>query len=106
MTRGRNRLAKIIATFTLALGFAAAASPAFAQDQQDARYYSDVEIWKAIIRDSIASYPRACPCPYSPNRAGRSCGDRSAYSRVSGSVICYATDIPDSAIARYRERMQ
>ena len=66
----------------------------------------EVQIWKIIIADSIAAYPHSCPCPYSPNRAGRACGDRSAYSRVAGSLICYPQDIPDGEIARYRERMQ
>jgi hypothetical protein len=70
---------------------------------------TEIQIWKAIIADSIASYPHSCPCPYSPNRAGKACGDRSAYSRVAGaagSLMCYPQDIPDREIARYRERMQ
>jgi hypothetical protein len=103
--RGRNRLALKFAAFALALGAAALSSASYAQDQQEMRYFSDVQIWKMIIRDSIASYPHACPCPYSANRAGRSCGGRSAYSRV-GSLMCYPTDIPDGEVARYRERMQ
>lgn len=105
----------------LALGFGiacmfAATAPALAQDQQDAARQAaqigaptEVEIWKAIIASSIAAYPRSCPCPYSPNRAGRACGERSAYSRVagaSGTLLCYPHDIPDSEIERYRERMQ
>ena len=52
---------------------------------------------------------RTVPLPVQPNRAGRACGDRSAYSRAagaSGALICYPQDIPDSEIARYRERLQ
>lgn len=86
------------------------------QDQQDAARRAaqvsgptEIQIWKAIIADSIASYPHVCPCPYSPNRAGRACGDRSAYSRVAGAtgrLMCYPQDIPDHEIARYCERLQ
>ena len=43
---------------------------------------SDEQIKKAIIRESVARYPGNCPCPYNSDRAGRSCGRRSAYSRA------------------------
>lgn len=87
----------------LALGFFTA--PSSAQDDQQG-VPSDIEIWRMIIRDSIASYRHLCPCPYSPNRAGRSCGSRSAYSRVDGSVMCYVNDIPEAEVVRYRQRLQ
>src|SRR4026209_1762936 len=45
---------------------------------------SDKEIKQQLIRASIASYQGTCPCPYSTDRAGRSCGKRSAYSRPGG----------------------
>jgi hypothetical protein len=106
MNRAWNRLTSRFVALALALGLSALAATSQAQDQQDVRYFSDIAIWKMIIRDSIASYPHICPCPYSPNRAGRSCGDRSAYSRVSGSLICYPTDISEGEVSRYRERMQ
>ena len=97
---GRIRLALGILACTLALGIGSAA---FAQQQN----VSEVDLWKMIIRDSIASYPRSCPCPYSANRAGRACGEHSAYSRkMGGPLMCYPGDIPDEQIARYRERMQ
>ena len=57
-------------------------------------------IVKNIIQDSIASYPGRCPCPYHVDRAGRSCGKRSAYSRAGGySVICYPGDVTEEMIA-------
>jgi hypothetical protein len=80
------------------------AGPGAAENQQEAAP-SDVDVWRMIIRESIASYPHLCPCPYSPNRAGRSCGTRSAYSRVDGAVMCYVTDISDAEVARYRQRL-
>lgn len=108
--RGRIRLGL---SFCLALVIAGSA---FAQqDQQDAARRvaqtapTEIQIWKAIIADSIASYSLSCPCPYSRNRAGRACGERSAYSRVAGAtgrLICFPQDIPDQEIARYRERLQ
>ena len=51
------------------------ATPAFAQR------LSDAQVKQQIIRESIASYPGPCACPYNTDRAGRSCGRRSAYSR-------------------------
>jgi hypothetical protein len=105
---------------SLTIGFwlaaAMAGSAVAQQDQQEAARReaqvsapTEIQIWKAIIADSIASYPHLCPCPYSPNRAGRACGQRSAYSRgagAAGALTCYAHDIADEQIARYRERMQ
>ena len=114
MHRGRISL---LISFCLALAFAG--SVAAQQDQQDAARRvaqvsaptapTEIQIWKAIIADSIASYPQLCPCPYSRNRAGRTCGERSAYSRVAsatGRLMCFPQDIPDQEIARYRERLQ
>jgi len=47
-----------------------------------------------IIQESLASYPGNCPCPYKTDRAGRSCGGRSAYSRPRGyAPKCYASDV-------------
>lgn len=68
---------------------------------------SEADIWTMIIRASIVSYPHSCPCPYSADRSGRRCGDRSAYTRSGETALmCYPQDIPDEEIARYRERYQ
>ena len=73
----------------------------------ETRAVSEADIWSMIIRDSIVSYARGCPCPYSADRSGRRCGDRSAYARHGATVLmCYPQDIPDAEIARYRERYQ
>jgi hypothetical protein len=112
----RGRISLLIG---FCLAFALAGTATAQQDQQDAARRvaqvstptapTEIQIWKAIIADSIASYPQLCPCPYSRNRAGRSCGDRSAYSRVAGAtgrLMCFPQDIPEHEIARYRERLQ
>jgi hypothetical protein len=109
----RGRISLLI-SFCLALVFAGSATAQ--QDQQDAARRAvqvtaptEIQIWKAIIADSIASYPQLCPCPYSRNRAGRTCGERSAYTRVAsatGRLMCFPQDIPEQEIARYRERLQ
>ena len=66
---------------------------------------SDEEIRKAIIRESIASYPGSCPCPYNVARNGSHCGRRSAYSRPGGrSPLCYPNDVSDEMVAGYRKR--
>ena len=66
---------------------------------------SDNEIRQILISQSIARYSGSCACPYSTDRAGRSCGRRSAYSRPGGaSPLCYPGDVTDAAVARYRAR--
>ena len=81
----------IVAVIMLCL----AVSAAFAQ--------SDAEVKQRIIRESIASYAGSCPCPYSRDRAGRSCGRRSAYSRPGGAApICYPSDISAEEVRRAR----
>lgn len=71
---------------------------------QMAHALSDAEIKKAIIQQSISSYPGNCPCPYNTDRAGRSCGRRSAYSRAGGySPLCYPNDVTDEMIRNYKD---
>lgn len=99
--RGRMALlARSIAGF----GFALIAGGALAQES---RAVGDIALWKMIIRDSIAAYPRSCPCPYSADRLGQPCGDRSAYSRApTAPTVCYPQDISEEQLARYREKFQ
>lgn len=64
---------------------------------------NDAQIKRLIIRESIRQYPGNCPCPYSFDRAGRSCGARSAWSKPGGySPICYESDITREMVERYR----
>ena len=66
---------------------------------------SDASIRQQIIKASIASYSGSCPCPYNTDRAGRSCGRRSAYSRPGGEAPkCYASDITAAEVKAYRGR--
>lgn len=69
----------------------------------DAKPMSDAQIRQQMIRESIASYPGNCPCPYNTDRAGRSCGRRSAYSRPGGyAPLCYASDISKQTVDAYQ----
>lgn len=64
---------------------------------------TDAEVKRAIIQESIASYPGNCPCPYNLMRNGRACGGRSAYSRPGGySPICYASQVTSEMVRQYR----
>ncbi|MEJ0053619.1 MAG: hypothetical protein WDN10_02740 [bacterium] len=64
---------------------------------------TDAEVRGQMIRESIASYPGNCPCPYSTMRNGRSCGGRSAYSRPGGyAPLCYPSDVSDDMVRGYR----
>lgn len=77
-------------------GTVAVAAPALA-------FQSDAQIRQRIIRESIASYPGSCPCPYNVDRAGRSCGRRSAYSRPGGyAPLCYPRDVSDAQVQDWR----
>ena len=64
---------------------------------------SDAQVKQSIIRESVAAYPGPCACPYNVDRAGRSCGRRSAYSRPGGyAPICYPADVTRDQIEAWR----
>ena len=66
---------------------------------------TDTEVRQQMIATSVEGYSGSCPCPYFRDRAGRSCGRRSAYSRPGGaSPLCYERDITDEAVEEYRAR--
>lgn len=66
---------------------------------------SDSDIRRQMIGQSLSSYSGPCPCPYNTDRAGRSCGGRSAYSRPGGvSPLCYPSDISDTQVQGFRGR--
>lgn len=82
----------------LAVQLTAIGAPADAQR-------SDAQIRSEIVRQSIADYPGNCPCPYNRDRAGRSCGRRSAYSRPGGyAPKCYPSDVTAAEVAARRRR--
>lgn len=92
MTRVFNAVAFVAAITTALTGLAA---PAQAQ--------GDAAIRQKIVRASIESYPGNCPCPYNTDRAGRSCGRRSAYSRPGGyAPKCFASDVTAAEVKAYR----
>lgn len=89
--------------FTAARVAAVAAVAALVGIATPAGAQSDAAIKQRIIRESIASYPGSCPCPYSTDRAGRSCGRRSAYSRPGGRApLCYPRDVSAAQVRAYR----
>jgi hypothetical protein len=66
---------------------------------------TDADIKQVLIRESIASYAGNCPCPYNRDRAGRSCGRRSAYSRPGGAApLCFAEDVTTKMVDDYRAK--
>ncbi|HEX8667329.1 MAG TPA: hypothetical protein VF727_03030 [Allosphingosinicella sp.] len=92
--------------FASAVGAAAFAAGLFATATAlDAKPLSDAAIRQKIIRASIDEYPGSCPCPYNSDRAGRSCGRRSAWSREGGySPKCYSSDVSAAEVKAYRAR--
>jgi hypothetical protein len=76
------------------------AAPALAQSSADRDR-------QAMIAESIRNYSGNCPCPYNSDRAGHSCGARSAYSKPGGeSPLCYPGDITDAMLERWRSRQR
>jgi hypothetical protein len=66
---------------------------------------SDEQIRELVVQESLRSYPGNCPCPYNVDRAGRQCGQRSAWSRRGGyAPICFTREVADEQVRRYRER--
>jgi hypothetical protein len=64
---------------------------------------TDAQVRQRLIRESIAAYPGACPCPYNVDRRGRSCGRRSAYSRPGGQAPkCFPGDVSAAEVAAAR----
>ena len=64
---------------------------------------TDAQVRQRLIRESIASYPGSCPCPYSTDRAGRRCGARSAYSRPGGyAPLCYPAEVTAAQVRAAR----
>jgi hypothetical protein len=79
--------------------FVLMAAPALAQSSADERDR------RAMIAESIRTYSGNCPCPYNTDRAGRSCGQRSAWSKPGGAApLCYPRDITDAMLERWRSR--
>jgi len=86
------------------LSFAIAA-PAWAQSTaKSSAPMTDAQVKEAIVKASIAGYVGSCPCPFSRDRAGRSCGRRSAYSRPGGAApLCFVEDVSAKMVDEYRK---
>jgi hypothetical protein len=84
----------------LALGLALAGMAAHAQPVTDA------QVREEIIRQTIANFHGACPCPYSKikDRKGRwvTCGEHSEYFRDGTAMRCYPKDVSDTEVAAWR----
>ena len=58
-----------------------------------------------MVKESIAEYPKNCPCPYNRTINGSLCGKRSAYSRPNGyEPLCYVSDISDESARQWLEK--
>jgi hypothetical protein len=68
-----------------------------------AKSMSDADVRRAMIQESISSYPGHCPCPYNLASNGSHCGKRSAWSKPGGyAPLCYPNDISDDMVKQYR----
>jgi hypothetical protein len=67
---------------------------------------SDGQIVGRIIRDSRSAYystGHPCACPDDTTRAGRSCGNTSAYTKLGG-IKCFPQDVTRADILAYRSQ--
>lgn len=81
-------------SFLLATALASRAGddPAFDEEMAGLQPVS-VQVAEAI-KTSRAAYRGKCACPYDRDKAGRSCGKRSTFSRKGGAaVLCYPSDV-------------
>ena len=71
-----------------------------------ARPMSDAQVRQQIIREAIASFHGACPCPYSKVRDRKGvehrCGRRSEYNRQGADIQCYPRDVGDTTVDAWR----
>ncbi len=68
---------------------------------------SDATIVQRIIAGSISMYSGSCACPYSTDRRGRRCGNRSAYSKPGGyAPVCFAGDVSADMIQSFRAEVE
>lgn len=97
VTRTNLGVAFVLAPLLMALGLLAP-NEVFARSN-----FTDADVRKVMIEESIRGYKGNCPCPYNRASNGSACGKRSAYSRPGGaSPLCYPEDIPDDAVRAYR----
>jgi hypothetical protein len=109
MVRTRTMPGRAIAASTLRPVLAIIAltltAPVFALQPQ-----TDNEVRQAIIQQSVSAYNTTghpCACPYQSDRAGHSCGGRSAYSRPGGAApLCYPADVTAGMVADWRRAHQ
>ncbi len=98
MTKAMLLGAVAVLAVTLSVGDAGAQA-------RDHRQLTDAQIRELIIQQSTEKYVGECACPYSLTADGRHCGERSAYTRQGGSsLLCYARDVSDAMVRRYRNR--
>jgi hypothetical protein len=93
-------MSKLTLPFVVCLGMFSLAACA-----DDGKGPSDKEIRQRIIKESIAAYDGACPCPESVMKSGQRCGKNSAYSAGGGDrrPVCYPSNVSDAMVKRYRE---
>ena len=71
-----------------------------------ANQLTDDQIKDYLINQSISQYSGNCPCPYSKDKIGHECGNRSAWSKKGGyAPLCYPADITQEMILEYQHRM-
>ena len=67
---------------------------------------SDSQIRSAIVKESVAKYKGACPCPYSTHPDGTQCGHRSAFHKNPATKpICYEINVTLKMIDEYRLKL-
>ena len=67
---------------------------------------SDAQIRTVIVKESVAKYKGACPCPYSTHPDGTQCGHRSAFHKDSAAKpLCYEINVTLKMVDEYRLKL-
>jgi hypothetical protein len=67
---------------------------------------SDAQIRAAVVKESIAKYKGACPCPYSTHPDGTQCGHRSAFHKdPAAKPLCYEINVTLKMVDEHRLKL-
>ena len=78
--------------------------PAPTSPTQDPKSMEAAAVVALLIAASVVGYTGNCSCPQNTDKAGRSCGKRSAYNRPNGwKPLCFATDVTPQMVDRFRQ---
>lgn len=66
---------------------------------------ADTPIKKRLMLESQSSYDGTCPCPFSLDKAGKRCDEKSEHTRTGGKTpVCYENDVTIEMVQNYKKK--